>query len=149
MKLLGKVIGTYSATKESKSSMPRPEVDKLNLIKDFGIEFDKFAQKDLDKTVMIVGKNSYELAKTSGISLDYGSLGENLIFDFDPHTFEIGTKFIIADTIIQITEKCTICNHLAVFDKKLPKTVKDCRGLYCKIVEGGRIKKESSVYIKD
>ena len=53
MRILGKVIDTFSATKEQ-SSLPRPKVESLNLIKDYGIEFDKFAGKKLDQTVMIV-----------------------------------------------------------------------------------------------
>ena len=42
IKDLGKVIATFSATKES-SGLPRPKVENLNLIKDYGIENDKFA----------------------------------------------------------------------------------------------------------
>lgn len=76
MKKLGKVIGTFSATKESKSSSPRPKVEILNLIKDFGIKNDKFAQKDLDKTVMVLGVNSYEVSLQNNINLEFGSLGE-------------------------------------------------------------------------
>jgi len=148
MKLIGSVIGTFSASKESKS-MPRPKVESLNLIFDYGIENDKFAQKDLDKTVMILGNNSYTLSKENGIDLEYGSLGENIIFNFDPHSYAVNTIFVIGECEIKITEKCTICNHLAIFDKKLPKVVKDCRGLYCKIIKSGKIEKNLPIYLKD
>lgn len=148
MNLVGKILGTYSATKESKS-MPRPKVNSLNLILNHGIENDKFALKDLDKTVMVLGKNSYELSKDNNINLEYGSLGENIVFDFNPHLFPIGSVFIIGDCEIEITEKCTICNHLAIFHKKLPKIVKDCRGLYCKINKSGIVEKNLPVYLKD
>lgn len=149
MKNIGSVIGTFSATNETKSSMPRPKVDELKLIVDYGIENDKFANKDIDRTVMIVGINTYNLANENGMSLEFGSLGENILFDFDPHQFDIGQQFIIGETIIEITEKCTICNHLAVFGKGLPKLVKDCRGLYCKIIKGGSVKSSSITYIRE
>lgn len=149
MRPLGKVLGTFSASKDSQSSMPRPRADSLNLIEGFGIENDKFAQKDLDRTVMILGLNSYKKSEENGISLEFGSLGENLIFDFDPHSFDIGTRLLIGDSEIIITEKCTICNHLSIFDKDLPKIVKDCRGLYCKILKNGTIKEDFEVYIKE
>ena len=68
MKILGEVLEVFSATKES-SGLPRPKVESLNLIKDYGIEFDKFAEKNLDQTVMIVGLKSYELAKSFNINL--------------------------------------------------------------------------------
>lgn len=149
MKKIGKVKKVFSAKPGTKSSQPRPEVDSLNLIEGHGIEFDKFAQKDLDKTVMILGKNSYEKALENEISLKEGSLGENIIFDFDPHIYEVGTILKVGESEIQITEKCTICNHLSVFAKKLPKVVKDCRGLYCKIIKDGIIKIDTEVYLKD
>lgn len=141
---IGKVINTFSA-KKGQSGSPRPEVVSLNLIKDYGIEFDKFANKDLDSTVMIVGLPSYKVALENKIELKFGSLGENILLDFNPHDYEIGTQFKIGEAIIEVTQKCTICNHLAVFDKELPVIVKDCRGLYCKIIKSGIIEKNMSV----
>lgn len=147
IKILGKVLNTFSATKESSGS-PRPLVFQLNLIKDYGIENDKFAGKKLEQTVMIVGIQSYEIAKDNGINLEFGSLGENILLDFDPHILEVGTKLIIEDTIIEITQICTVCNHLAVFNKNLPLLLKGHRGLYCKIIKSGIVSKDMIVKIK-
>ncbi|QNK85729.1 MOSC domain-containing protein [Aliarcobacter cryaerophilus] len=144
MKILGEVLEVFSATKES-SGLPRPKVESLNLIKDYGIEFDKFAEKNLDQTVMIVGLKSYELAKSFNIDLELGSLGENILLDFDPHDFEVGKYFKIDEAIIQITQICTVCNHLSVFNKDLPKILKGHRGVYCKITESGKILKNMKV----
>ena len=71
IRIIGKVLNTFSATKES-SGLPRPQVDRLNLIKDYGIENDKFAGKKLEQTVMIVGLKSYEMASENGTSLELG-----------------------------------------------------------------------------
>ncbi len=142
----GKVIEIFSA-KKGQSGLPRPIVKQLELIEDFGIKDDKFAGEDQDKSVMIVGLNTYEIAKDDDINLKFGSLGENILFDFNPHDFNIGTRFQIGETIIELTEKCTICNHLAVFDDNLPILIQDCRGLYCKIIKGGKINKYSSIIV--
>lgn len=141
-----KVVGVFSAPK-GVSGGTRPKVQKLVLIKDFGIENDKFAMKDLEKTVMIVGINSYELSQSNDIKLNFGSLGENILLNFDPHLLEIGTILQIADAKIQITQKCTICNHLAEFGECLPMLLKNCRGLYCKILENGEVVEGSSVKV--
>ncbi|WP_072680597.1 MOSC domain-containing protein [Arcobacter sp. LA11] len=143
---IGKVIATFSA-KKGQSGLPRPKVNKLNLIYGFGIQDDKFAGQDEEKAVMIVGKYAYDLAEKNGIKLELGSLGENILFDFNPHEYNIGSILQVGDTILEITQCCTICNHLAVFDDDLPTLVQDCRGLYCKILEGGEISKDISVKV--
>jgi MOSC domain-containing protein YiiM len=147
MKNIGKVIEIFSASKDS-SGLPRPKVERLNLIKDFGIENDKFAGKKLDQTVMIVGIKSYEIARENNVDLKIGSLGENILLDFDPHDFSVDDIFHIGDTQVQITQICTVCNHLSVFSKELPFLLKNHRGLYCKILNGGIILKDSIVKIK-
>ena len=141
---LGKVLKTFSATKES-SGLPRPIVSKLNLIVDYGIENDKFAGKKLDQTVMIAGLKSYEIAKQNNIDLEIGCLGENILLDFDPHDFEVGKQLFIEDTILEITQICTVCSHLSLFDNNLPTLLKGHRGLYCRIIKSGIIKENMIV----
>lgn len=133
---LGIVLGVFTAPAGHKG-FPRPASEKLTLQAGHGIIGDKFAGHDLNKTVLIVGQNSYDLAKEQGIALEPGSFGENILLDFDPHQFDIGTTFQIGESILEITERCTICSHLGVFGQKLPSIVKDCRGLYCKIIHDG------------
>lgn len=131
-----KIVQLFSA-KEGISGLPRPIVEKLNLIVGYGIENDKFAGKNLNRSVMIIGINSYELAKRNGIDLEFGSFGENILLESDPHDLEIGDRLEIGDAIIEITGKCSLCNHLQCFGSELPKVVKDKRGLYCKIIKSG------------
>lgn len=144
MKTIGKVLNVFSATKES-SGLPRPVVKEINLIKDFGIQNDKFAGKKLDQTVMIVGLKSYEIALEIGINLEFGSLGENILLDIDPHAYEIADRFKFGDAVIEITQICTVCSHLAVFSEQLPSLLKGHRGVYCKIINGGIIKKDMKI----
>ena len=141
---LGKVLKTFSATNEP-SGLPRPIVSKLNLIVDYGIENDKFAGKKLDQTVMIVGLKSYEIAKQNNIDLEIGCLGENILLDFDPHDFEVGKQLFIEETILEITQICTVCSHLSLFDNNLPTLLKGHRGLYCRIIKSGIIKENMIV----
>ncbi|MFK5882657.1 MAG: MOSC domain-containing protein [Sulfurospirillum sp.] len=142
--VLGKVIDTFSVAKDG-GGLPRPRVEKLVLTEGYGIENDKFAGDELHKTVMIIGLKSYKMAKEKGIELKQGSYGENILFDFDPHLLNISERLQIGKSIIEITEKCTLCNHLSVFGTKLPKLIKNHRGLYCKIIKSGEITKAQAV----
>ncbi len=141
VEILGSVTEVFSATKDS-SGLPRPKARSLILIEGYGIKNDKFAGDELHKTVMIIGLKSYVMAKDKGMDLVKGSYGENILLDFDPHTLGVGERLQLGDSIIEITERCTLCNHLSVFGSKLPKLIKNHRGLYCKIIKGGEITKD-------
>jgi MOSC domain-containing protein YiiM len=145
-KKLGNILEIFSAAKGYKSGV-RPKVEKLHFIKDHGIENDKFAGKNLDRTVMIVGTKAYDLAGQNGIDMQYGTLGENILFDFDPHELEIGTIITIGEVKLQITENCTVCSHLSVIKKDLPYLIKEHRGVYCRIIQSGKIDKSAIPFI--
>ena len=139
MVIAGFVKSTYSAT-HSNQKIPRPSAEYLECIEAHGIKHDKFAGGNLEKTVMIVGQKAYDMAKTEGIELEPGSLGENILLDFDPHDFMYGTKLTFGDVQLEITEDCPMCKHLAIYDDRLPKLLLHHRGRYCKILHGGMIK---------
>jgi len=141
-----KVLGTFSATINDTSKV-RPKRDKLELVKDYGIKDDKFALKNLDQSVLIVPIDAYEITKKEGIELEFGSLGENILVDFNIMDMPINTKLKIGDAVVEITQKCTMCNHLAVFDKRVPRLVRNHRGVYCKIIESGIVKKGMNIEI--
>ncbi len=145
MVILGSVLETFSAPVGVKGK--RPVVESLNMIEGFGIEGDKFAGGNLDKSVMVVGKKAYDMADEHNISLSGGELGENILLDFDPHEFANGTVFQIGQAQIKIVEPCTLCKHLAIYDPKLPKLILNHRGQYCSIVKSGIVKKGDRVYL--
>lgn len=140
-----RVIEIFSEQRKI-SSLPRPKVDSLNLIENYGIEFDKFALKNLNQTVLVVGVDSYNLIKEHGIDIEIGTLGENILLSFNPHIYDMGTRFRIGeDAVIEFVQICTVCKHLSIFDEKLPDILKEKRGVYCKIVSSGLVLKNMSI----
>jgi MOSC domain-containing protein YiiM len=148
MKRIGTVVGTFIARAGVSSGQPREKVSHLELIEGLGVSGDKFAGKNLDRTVMIIGEYAYQKAKDEGVDLQSGSYGENILLDFDPHDYQVGDQLVIGRCEIEITEVCSLCNHLSVYDKRLPKIVLGHRGLYCKINQSGMIEKGDTVLLK-
>ena len=140
-----RVLKLYIAPKGK--SGERKEQEELILKKGFGIVGDKFAGKKLNRSVMIVGEIAYEIAKKNNIFLPPAALGENILLNFDPHELEIGTILQIGSAMLEITSACTLCNHLLIYDKKLPKLILKHRGIYCKVIEDGIIKKSDRVLV--
>ena len=142
---IGNVLQVYIAPVGT--SGVREARESIELKSQYGILDDKFAKKDLEKTVMIVGTKPYIMADDQGIDLPECALGENILLDFDPHELEHGTLLQIGEAQIEITQNCTLCKHLAKYDAILPKLILNHRGIYCKIVKSGRIKAGDKVEI--
>ena len=112
-----------------------------------GVLDDKFYSKNPERSILIASTASYDLVKTYGIEMPFGYLGENILIDYNPYGLEIGTRLKIGDTTLEISQQCTICNHLAVLDVKIPTLLKNDRGIFAKVISGGDIKTDEKVYI--
>ncbi|PHS55642.1 MAG: MOSC domain-containing protein [Sulfurimonas sp.] len=117
------------------------------ILNKLGVQGDKFYNKDLERSILISSIDSYKLMKKRDINMPLGYLGENILIDYNPYKLEIGTKIKIGDTILEISQNCTICNHLASIDKNIPELLKNDRGIFAKVIQGGKINFEDEVYI--
>ena len=76
-----------------------------------------------------------------------GDLGENIIVDCDIYHLKPQDRFKIGDIELEVTQNCTLCNGLSKINPKLPKLLKDGRGLFVKAVTSGCVKKDDKVYL--
>jgi len=136
--IVGKVLRVY-VSKQEKESL---RVDKRGVIDD------KFYDSDKNRSVLLTSTKSYDVAKSNTIELDYGKLGENILVDFDIYSLPIGTKFQIGSSLLQISQNCTLCKSLSKINPKLPKLLKDDRGIFAFVLEEGEIKKGDNIIIK-
>jgi len=110
-----------------------------------GVREDKFKGKDIQRSVLLVSYKSYELARQNGMDIADGDLGENILVDFDPYSFEAGTKLEIGDVIIEISKRSSLCSSLSKIDNRLPKLLKDRRGIFAKVISDGSINKGDEI----
>ncbi len=142
-KHVGKILELFISTKESSTRVNKPTLD-LELP---GVVGDKFYQKDDSRSILITSADSYNLIKEYDIDMPHGYLGENILMDFNPYALKMGSRFQIGSAILEISQNCTICNHLSVLDKRIPKLLKNDRGIFAKVVKPGKISKSDDVYI--
>ena len=144
-KLLGKVLNLLIESENDKIRKQK----KLVFIDENGIIGDKFYKKDKDRSILVSSITSYDIVKNQNIKINYGDLKENIIFNFDVFALKTGTKLYINESIIQIFQQCTICNHLEKIDKTLPLLLEKHRGLFVKVLKSGSISKNDLVYIDE
>ena len=112
-----------------------------------GVLDDKFYEKNINRSVLIVSKDSYNLAQQNDIDINYGQLGENILIDYKLYHLDVGTQIKIGDVLLEISQECTLCKSLSNVNNKLPKLLKEDRGVFAKVIIGGIVQKGDAVYI--
>lgn len=140
---IGKVLKLFISTASDSKRVD----ESVIAVNELGVLGDKFYDKDTQRSILIASIDSYNLVKEYDIEMPFGYLGENLLIDYNPYSLSIGTKLKIGNTILEISQNCTICNHLSVIDKRIPKLLKNDRGIFAKVVNNGEIKVDDSIYI--
>jgi len=140
---VGEVLELF-ISKKGESKRLSKSIIELN---EEGIVEDKFYAKDINRSVLLTTIESYGMAVAKNIHMPYGSLGENILIDYNPYALPMGSKLQIGEVVLEVTQYCTICNHLSAIDKILPTLLKDDRGIFVKVVEAGFIAKGDKIYL--
>lgn len=143
MKNVGKVINLFVSVQGSST---RVEKESVNLDPK-GIIEDKYYDTNINRSVLITSEASYTLANDHNIQLPFGSLGENILINYNPYHLTAGDQLRMGDVILEISQNCTMCDHLSKIDEDLPTLLKDDRGIFAKVTQGGVIKKGDEIYL--
>ncbi|MDQ3458092.1 MAG: MOSC domain-containing protein [Deinococcota bacterium] len=120
----------------------------LVLVEGYGARGDRHAGRDRDRAVLITPASSYLYIARAGILLRYGMLGENLVLaGLDPHQLPSGSRLRLGDAVLELTTACTVCSSLSSIDLRLPKLAYDRRGVYARVVAGGRVHRGQAVTV--
>jgi len=132
---LGQVLKLYTTLKGD----PR-RITQTNLTLDTeGVVGDKFHAKGLERSVLIASQESYKIVQDNAINIEEGTLGENILIDWNPYHLLPGDRFSIGEVVLEITQNCTLCKGLSSVDTKLPKLLKNDRGIFAKVLHSGTI----------
>ena len=141
--LVGEVLELF-ISEQSKSERTAKSLIELN---QDGVVNDKFYAKNRERSVLITTIESYGMAREENIYIDYGTLGENILMDYNPYGLAMGKQIQVGEVLLEVTQNCTICNHLSAIDIKLPILLKEDRGIFVKVVETGFIAKGDKIYL--
>jgi len=141
MKNVGNVTHLFVSVQGSSS---RLEKESFNLDPK-GIIEDKYYDANINRSVLLTSEESYALAKSHNIVFPFGSLGENILMDYNPYHLNPGDQLRIGEVVLEISQNCTMCDHLSKIDEILPTLLKDDRGIFAKVIKGGVIKKEDQI----
>ena len=139
---LGMVEDLFISKEDIKDRLNQSEI----VLDENGVFIDKFYGKNISRSVLITSIKSYEIAAEQGVKMIYGQLGENLLVDFPLSKLNPGDRLQISDVVLEITQNCTLCEHLSSININLPTILEKDRGVFAKVIEGGLIRTEDIIY---
>ncbi|OIP55630.1 MAG: MOSC domain-containing protein [Helicobacteraceae bacterium CG2_30_36_10] len=138
----GKILELFYSTNDGRINTTELALDEKGVIED------KYYDKDIQRSVLITSQESYKLAASHGIDAPYSALGENILIDYNPYHLRPGARLAIGDALVlEISQNCTLCKSLAKVDARLPKILKDDRGVFAKVINSGTIQKGDNIYL--
>ena len=138
---VGSIVELFYSTNDARVNTKELSLDNKGVIED------KYYNKDIQRSVLITSLDSYSIAKKNGIDVPYGMLGENILIDYNPYNLDVGTKLVIGDLVLEISQNCTLCKSFGKIDSRLPKILKNDRGIFAKVISSGTIKKCDNIYL--
>ncbi len=139
----GKIVELFYSTNDGRVNTTELALDEKGVVED------KYYNKNIERSVLITSQDSYKLAAKNGIDAPYSALGENILIDYNPYHLRVGARLIIGELVLEISQNCTLCKSLAKVDARLPKLLKDDRGVFAKVISGGTIHKGDNIYLLD
>jgi len=143
VKNVGKVLNLFVSVQ---GSSKRVEKEMFHLDTK-GIIEDKYHDTNINRSVLITSEASYDLANRNNIQMPFGSLGENILIDYNPYHLTAGDQLRIGETLLEISQNCTMCDHLSKIDENLPTLLKEDRGIFAKVIKGGVVQKGDDIYL--
>ncbi len=141
-------MGTVKAVCTSEiKGIQKSETNSIELRPDWGIENDAHAGK-WHRQVSLLDYEKIEEFKARGADIINGSFGENIIVEgFDLKSLPIGTRLRSGDALLELTQIGKECHaHCAIYHK-MGDCIMPREGVFCKVIEGGRISPGDSIEI--
>ncbi|AKF25752.1 hypothetical protein YH65_10400 [Sulfurovum lithotrophicum] len=143
MTKVGNIHSLFYSSVDGRSAADEMLLDTKGIVKD------KHYNQNIQRSVLLTSMYSYVLAKKHDIELPHGVLGENILMDYNPYHLPGGSRLQIGDAVLEISQHCTLCKGLSQVDAKLPKLLKNDRGIFAKVTEPGKIRTGDDIYLLD
>lgn len=164
--------GTVVAVcRNEKPGLPKPVVDEVTLIEDWGVEGDYHAGKLVrhrylakkDPTqpnvrqVLLIDTQILAELKQEGIDINSGMLGDNMTVEgLAVMSIPLGTKLEVGEALLEVTEVRVPCSQLNGMDKRLLKAsvIKEGgkkhfrAGIMARVLKGGRVRAGDQIVVR-
>ena len=125
----------------AKKRLPMEELEEVQVVRNFGLEGCAHARPGGSRQVLLVDRETLE-----AMDLRPGIIRENFTTDgINVNSLAIGQELRIGETILKVTAICHPCDQLEKIRPGLRREMRGRRGMLCRVVEGGRVRRGDAI----
>ncbi|MGM0379056.1 MAG: cyclic pyranopterin monophosphate synthase MoaC [Bacillota bacterium] len=132
-----------------KKGVAKNKVDFIEVIKDFGIKDDAHAGK-WHRQISLLANEEIDKMKKEGLELKPGAFGENIITKgLVLNELPVGSHIYIGkDVVLKVTQIGKKCHDKCAIYDKVGHCIMPKKGIFTKVVKGGKIKSGDLMEVK-
>jgi MOSC domain-containing protein YiiM len=124
-----------------KKRLPMEELLEIHAVSDSGFEGCAHARPRGKRHVLLVDRETLE-----AMDLQPGILRENITTTgLNVNSLAIGQQLRIGETRLEVSEVCTPCDQMEKIRPGLRKELWGRRGMLCRVIEGGIIRRDDAI----
>ncbi len=124
-----------------KKRLPMEELPEVQVVGDSGFEGCAYARPDSPRQILLVDSETLE-----AMDLSPGIIRENITTGgLNVNGLEIGQKLHVGETHLEVSAVCTPCDQLEKIRPGLRRESWGRRGMLCRVVEGGMIRRGDAI----
>jgi MOSC domain-containing protein YiiM len=124
-----------------KKYLPMEELSEVRAVGDAGIEGCAHARPGSKRQVLLEDRETLE-----AMDLRPGIIRENITTDgMNVNILQIGQQLLIGEARLEVSAVCTPCDQMEAIRPGLRKELWGRRGMLCRVLEGGVIRRGDSI----
>jgi len=124
-----------------KKYLPMEELSEVRAVGDAGIEGCAHARPGSKRQVLLEDRETLE-----AMDLRPGIIRENITTDDrNVNSLQIGQQLLIGEARLEVSAVCTPCDQMEAIRPGLRKELWGRRGMLCRVLEGGVIRRGDSI----
>jgi MOSC domain-containing protein YiiM len=124
-----------------KKRLPMEELSEVRAVDDAGFEGCAHARPGGKRQVLLVDRETLE-----AMDLRPGIIRENITTDgLNVNSLQIGQLLRVGEARLEVSAICTPCDQMEIIRPGLQKELWGRRGMLCRVLEGGVIRRGDSV----
>ena len=124
-----------------KKHLPMEEISEVRAVDDTGFEGCAHARPGRKRQVLLVDRETLE-----AVDLRPGIIRENITTDgLNVNSLQIGQLLRIGEARLEVSAVCTPCDLMEAIRPGLRKELWGRRGMLCRVLEGGVIRRGDSI----